>query len=128
MAQAADCLIVSCPETPQTRKLVDARILEALGSDGFLVNVARGAIVDEPALIAALKNRTIAGAGLDVYWDEPKVPQALLEMEEVVLVPHVGSTTREIRDERCTKLIANLHAHFAGQPVPYPVTASQERS
>jgi lactate dehydrogenase-like 2-hydroxyacid dehydrogenase len=75
-------------------------------------------------LIAALENRTIAGAGLDVYWDEPKVPQALLEMEEVVLVPHVGSTTREIRDERSTKLIANLHAHFAGRPVPYPVTAN----
>lgn len=124
MAQAADCLIVSCPETSQTRKLVDARILKALGPDGFLVNVARGAIVDEHALIAALAERGIAGAGLDVYWDEPQVPQALLDMDQVVLAPHIGSTTREIRDERSQKLIANLHAHFAGQPVPYPVTAN----
>ncbi|MES2562187.1 MAG: 2-hydroxyacid dehydrogenase [Pseudomonadota bacterium] len=124
MAQAADCLIVSCPESDETRNLVDARILKSLGPDGFLVNVARGPVVDGRALIAALTDRTIAGAGLDVYWDEPRVPQALINMEHVVLAPHVGSNTREIRDERSSKLIANLQAHFAGRPVPYSVSTA----
>lgn len=119
LAEASDCLVVCCPETPETRNLVDARILEALGPEGFLVNVARGPIVSEAALIAALAGKRIAGAGLDVYWDEPRVPQALAAMENVVLVPHMGSTTREIRDERGRKLIASLAAHFAGKPVPH---------
>ena len=124
MAQAVDCLIVSCTQTEATRNLIDARILESLGAEGFVVNVARGAIVNEHALIAALKNRTIAGAALDVYWDEPKVPQALIDMDHVVLAPHVGSNTREVRDERSNKLIANLRAHFSDKPVPYPVTTA----
>lgn len=122
MAEAADCLVVACPETPETRNLVDARILEALGPEGFLVNVARGPVVNEAALLAALAGKRIAGAGLDVFWDEPRVPQALREMDEVVLVPHMGSTTREIRDERSAKLLANLSAHFSGKPVPHPLT------
>jgi lactate dehydrogenase-like 2-hydroxyacid dehydrogenase len=121
MARATDCLVVCCPETPETRGLVDARVLEALGPRGFLVNVARGPVVDEKALIDALREKRIAGAGLDVYWDEPKVPQALLEMPNVVLAPHVGSATEEIRDARHEKLLANLKAHFAGEAVPYPV-------
>jgi lactate dehydrogenase-like 2-hydroxyacid dehydrogenase len=120
MARAADCLVVACPSTPQTRGLVDARMLDALGPGGFLINVARGEIVDEHALIAALQEKRIAGAGLDVYWREPDVPAALLDMEQVVLMPHVGSTTHEIREERSRKLLANLHAHFAGEPVPNP--------
>ena len=124
MAQAVDCLIVTCPGTEATRNLIDARILESLGAEGFLVNVARGPIVDEHALVAALTNRTIAGAALDVYWDEPKVPQALIDMDHVVLAPHVGSNTLEVRDERSNKLIANLRAHFSGKPVPYPVTTA----
>lgn len=120
MARVADCLVVACPETRETRNLVDARILGALGAEGFLVNVARGAIVDERALIEALTAKRIAGAGLDVFWDEPRVPAALTAMHEVVLVPHMGSTTREIRDERGAKLLANLRAHFAGRAVPHP--------
>ena len=123
MARASDCLVVSCPAMPETRNLVDARILQALGEGGFLVNVARGSVVDEQALIAALKEKKIAGAGLDVYADEPRVPAELLGMDQVVLAPHIGSTTREIREERGVKLLANLHAHFSGKPVPYPAHA-----
>jgi lactate dehydrogenase-like 2-hydroxyacid dehydrogenase len=101
---------------------VDARILDALGPDGYLINIARGPIVDEQALIAALREKRIAGAALDVFWDEPRVPAELVAMEQVVLAPHIGSTTREIREERGVKLLANLRAHFAGQPVLTPLT------
>jgi len=121
MAREADCLVVCCPLTPETRNLVDARILDALGPDGFLVNVARGPVVDEAALLAALASRRIAGAALDVFWDEPRVPAELLAMEHVVLVPHIGSSTQEIREERGRKLLANLRAHFAGKSVPNPL-------
>jgi len=126
LARASDCLVVMCPETEQTRGMVNARVLEALGPDGFLINVARGPIVDRPALIAALQGRRIAGAGLDVYWDEPRVPAELLAMDNVVLLPHIGSNTREIREERGRKLLANLAAHFAGKPVPHPVKMRDE--
>jgi len=122
LARESDCLVVACPSTPQTRGLVNARILDALGADGYFVNIARGPIVDEQALIAALRERRIAGAGLDVFWDEPRVPAALFTMEQVVLAPHIGSTTREVREERGRKLLANLRAHFASQPVPTPLT------
>jgi lactate dehydrogenase-like 2-hydroxyacid dehydrogenase len=122
LARLSDCLVVTCPLTPATRGLVGARILDALGPDGFLVNVARGPVVDEQALIAALRGGRIAGAGLDVYWDEPRVPAELLAMENVVLTPHMGSSTREVREERGRKLLANLRAHFGGQPVPNPIS------
>jgi len=123
MARASDCLVVSCPATPETRNLVNGRVLDALGPQGYLVNVARGSVVDEQALIAALKEKKIAGAGLDVYADEPRVPAELIAMEQVVLTPHIGSTTQEIRDERGAKLLSNLRAHFAGKPVLNPVKA-----
>lgn len=119
MAKASDCLVVSCALTPQTRHLVDRRILDALGPQGVLVNVARGAIVEEKALIEALKDRRVAGAGLDVFWDEPNVPPELITMDEVVVVPHIGSSTLEIRERRGRHLLANLAAHFAGEPVPF---------
>lgn len=122
MARLTDCLVVACPETPATRNLVDARILEALGPEGFLINVARGAIVDEPALIAALANGKIAGAGLDVFRDEPHVPAELIALENVVMVPHIGSSTREVREKRTANLMANLRAHFSGRPVLTPIT------
>lgn len=121
MARLSDCMVVACPATPATRNLVNARILDALGPDGFLVNVARGSIVDEAALIAALTDKRIAGAGLDVFWDEPRVPAELIGKENVVIVPHIGSSTRENREERRAKLLANLRAHFAGKPVLTPV-------
>jgi hydroxypyruvate reductase len=121
MARQSDCLVVACPATPATRNLIDARILDALGPEGFLVNVARGSIVDEAALIAALTTRRIAGAGLDVFWNEPRVPPELIGLENVVIVPHIGSSTREIREGRGAKLLANLRAHFAGKPVLTPM-------
>jgi lactate dehydrogenase-like 2-hydroxyacid dehydrogenase len=123
MARESDCLVVACPATPVTRNLVDARILGALGADGFLVNVARGAIVDEQALIAALAGKQIAGAALDVFQDEPRVPAALMQMDNVVLAPHIGTSTRENREERARKLMLNLHAHFAGKPLIHAVAA-----
>jgi lactate dehydrogenase-like 2-hydroxyacid dehydrogenase len=123
LARDSDVLVVTCRLTPATRNLVDARVLGALGADGFLVNVARGAIVDEQALIAALASRRIAGAALDVFRDEPRVPAALMEMDNVVLAPHMGTSTREIRDERSRKLLADLRAFFAGKPLIHPVVA-----
>ena len=121
MAREADVVVVACQLSPETRSLVDARVLRALGPDGFLVNIARGAIVDEDALVAALANKEIAGAALDVFRDEPHVPAALMQMDNVVLAPHMGTSTREIRDERMRKLLLNLRAHFSGQPLLHPV-------
>ena len=121
LARLSDCLVVTCPLTDATRGLIDTHILDALGPDGLLVNVARGPVVDELALISALREGRIAGAGLDVFWDEPRVPEELLAMDHVVLMPHMGSSTREVREERGKKLLANLRAHFAGEPVPNPM-------
>lgn len=122
LARDSDCLIVTCALTPATRSLVDARILAALGSEGFLVNVARGAIVDEPALIDALINKTIAGAALDVFANEPHVPDAFMQMDNVVLAPHMGTSTREVRDGRMQKLLHDVRAHFAGKPLSYAIS------
>ena len=122
LARESDCLMVTCGLTDATRGLVNARVLEAVGPEGFLVNIARGPILDQEALIAALEKKTIAGAGLDVFWNEPQVPAVLTRLDNVVLTPHVGSITLEIREERGRKVLANLAAHFAGQTVPNPVT------
>jgi hydroxypyruvate reductase len=118
LAKRSDCLVVTCASTADTRNLIDARVLKALGAQGYLINVARGVIVNESALVSALKNGHIAGAGLDVFWDEPNVPSELIAMDNVVLVPHIGSSTLEIREQRGVHLLANLGAHFSGQPVP----------
>jgi len=123
MARETDCLVVTCALTPATRNLVDARILNALGPDGFLVNIARGAIVDEPALVNALVNKQIAGAALDVFADEPHVPAELMHMDNVVLAPHMGTSTCEVREGRSEKLLADVHAHFSGKPLHHVVTA-----
>ncbi len=117
MARAADVLVVTCALTPQTRNLVDAHVLTALGPDGFLVNIARGPVVVEPALIAALAGKHIAGAALDVFHDEPHVPAALMKMDNVILAPHMGTSTLEVREGRSQKLLADLNAHFAGKPL-----------
>lgn len=119
LAREVDVLVVCCPLSPETRGLVTAKVLDALGPNGFLINVARGAVVDEAALTQALREKRIAGAGLDVFWDEPRVPQAFREFDNVVMSPHIGSHTQEVREERGRKVLANLEAHFAGQPVPY---------
>jgi lactate dehydrogenase-like 2-hydroxyacid dehydrogenase len=113
LARESDFLIVACPGGEATRNLVDAKVLAALGSKGTLVNIARGSIVDEPALVAALQDGTIKAAGLDVFVDEPNVPAPLLAMENVVLLPHVGSATRETRQAMGDLCKANLDSWFA---------------
>jgi lactate dehydrogenase-like 2-hydroxyacid dehydrogenase len=117
LAAESDFLIVACPGGPATKNLVDADVLAALGSKGTIVNIARGSIIDEPALVKALASGTIKGAGLDVFADEPHVPAPLLTMDNVVLLPHVGSATRETRKAMGDLCKANLDAWFAGKPL-----------
>lgn len=121
LAQWSEILVVACPGGEATRHLVGAAVLEALGAGGKLVNIARGSVVDEAALIAALRAGTIGGAGLDVYQNEPNVPAALFEVENVVLLPHTGTATNETRGRMGDLMIENLLAHFAGRPLPTPV-------
>jgi lactate dehydrogenase-like 2-hydroxyacid dehydrogenase len=117
LAAAVDFLVVACPGGPATRNIVDAGVLAALGKKGTLINIARGSIVDEPALVTALQAGTIKGAGLDVFADEPHIPAELLAMDKVVLLPHVGSATRETRQAMGDLCKANLDAYFAGKGV-----------
>jgi len=121
LAEASDMLLVACEGGEATRGLVDAAVLEALGPNGLLINTARGPIVDQPALVAALQNGRIAGAGLDVFDGEPDVPAALIEMENVVLTPHIASSTNETRRAMGDLVYDNLRAHFDGKPVLTPV-------
>jgi len=117
LAAASDFLVVACPGGAATRNIVDARVLAALGKKGTLVNIARGSIVDEPALVQALAAGTIGAAGLDVFADEPHIPPALLAMDNVVLLPHVGSATQETRQAMGDLCKANLDVWFAGRPL-----------
>jgi hydroxypyruvate reductase len=125
LAAASDFLVVCAPGGPATRHLVNARVLAALGPEGYLVNVARGSIVDEQALIEALERRAIAGAGLDVYEDEPNVPERLGRLDNAVLMPHVAGFTHEAFRAAVDLVRANLRAHFAGQPLLTPVTPAR---
>ena len=125
LAAASDFLVVITPGGAGTRKLIDAEVLAALGSNGILVNVARGSVVDEAALIDALERGVIGGAGLDVFEDEPNVPERLRAMPHVVLAPHIGSATGQTRRAMADLAFANLMAHFAGQPLPSPVPECQ---
>jgi hydroxypyruvate reductase len=124
LAAEVDFLVVITPGGAATRKLINADVLAALGSKGFLVNVARGSVVDEAALVQALKAGTIAGAGLDVFEDEPNVPADLRGMDNVVLTPHIGSGTWQTRRAMADLAFGNLQAHFAGQPLMTPVPES----
>jgi lactate dehydrogenase-like 2-hydroxyacid dehydrogenase len=117
MAAWCDVLVVITPGGAETKNMIDARILEALGPKGYLVNVARGSVVDEPALIAALKAGKIAGAGLDVFADEPRVPAELIAMENVVLAPHVASATVETRKAMGDLVVDNLIHALEGKPL-----------
>jgi len=112
LAAEVDFLVIACPGGPATRHLVDERVLAALGAKGTLINIARGSIVDEVALVRALTDGTIKGAGLDVFEDEPNVPPALLALDNVVLLPHVGSATRETRGAMGDLCKANLDQWF----------------
>jgi len=122
-AMARECafLVLTCPGTPATCNLIGREVLAALGPDGTLINIARGSVVDEQALIEALGARSIRAAALDVYPDEPRVPAALMKLENVVLSPHQSSATHETRVAMAELTLANLRAHFAGQPLPTPL-------
>ena len=117
MARDSDYLMLTCPGGEATRNLVDAKVIAALGPEGMLVNIARGSVVDQPALIAALEARQLGGAALDVYADEPRVPEALMKLDNVVLAPHIASATHATRRAMGDLMIDNLQAHFAGKPL-----------
>ncbi|MCA1368252.1 2-hydroxyacid dehydrogenase [Bradyrhizobium sp. BRP14] len=118
LAEAVDTLIVIVPGTPSTLKAINADVLAALGSQGVLINVGRGSTVDEAALVAALQNGTIAGAGLDVFEKEPHVPEALLALPNVTLLPHVASASVVTRNAMADLVVDNLKAWFStGEPL-----------
>jgi len=121
MARDVDWLIVIAPGSPETRGIVSRQVMEALGPDGALVNVARGSLVDEAAMVELLRSGKLGSAALDVFEDEPRVPEALLSMDNVVLSPHQGSATRKTRGAMGDLVVRNLAAHFAGDPLPTPV-------
>jgi len=122
MARDVNLMIVITPGGAATKNLINADVLKALGPEGILINVARGSVVDEPALIKALKDKTILSAGLDVFIDEPQVPQELMEMDNVVLLPHVGSASHATRRAMDELVANNIISWFAGKgpltPVP----------
>ena len=122
MAHDSDYLMLTCPGGEATRNLVDATVIAALGPEGMLVNIARGSVVDQPALIAALQSRRLGGAALDVYADEPRVPEVLMKLDNVVLAPHIASATHATRRVMGNLMIDNLLAHFAGKDLLTPVT------
>jgi lactate dehydrogenase-like 2-hydroxyacid dehydrogenase len=122
MAKAVDVLLSIAPGGPDTHHIINAEVLKALGPDGILINVGRGTVVDEQALIKALADKTILTAGLDVFEDEPRVPQALIDMPHVVLLPHVGSASHHTRKLMGQLVVDNLTSWFSGKgpitPVP----------
>jgi hydroxypyruvate reductase len=121
LAAAVDILVVATPGGAQTHHLINADVLAAMQPHAHLVNIARGDVVEEAALIAALEGRRIGGAGLDVYEFEPQVPEALRRLDNVTLLPHLGTSTLEVREAMGRMVLDNLAAHFAGKPLPNPV-------
>lgn len=121
MAKAVDTLIVIVPGGASTSKMINADVLKALGPRGVLINVARGSVVDEPALVAALKSGTILAAGLDVFAAEPNVPDELKAMQNVVLLPHIGSASVVTRNAMDQLVVDNIKNWFAGKPPLTPV-------
>jgi lactate dehydrogenase-like 2-hydroxyacid dehydrogenase len=121
MAKAVDTLILILPGGPSTAKMINADVMKALGPRGVIINVARGTVVDEPALIAALKSGTILAAGLDVFTNEPTVPDELRAMQNVVLLPHVGSASVVTRNAMDQLVVDNLKSWFAGKGPLNPV-------
>jgi len=121
MARDVDTLMVIVPGGPSTQNMINAEVLKALGPNGILINMARGSVVDEPALIEALNNRTIYSAGLDVFAKEPHVPKELLDMDHIVLFPHLGSSTEVTRAAMDQLVVDNILAWAAGKPPLTPV-------
>jgi lactate dehydrogenase-like 2-hydroxyacid dehydrogenase len=129
MARDVDTLMVIVPGGAATKNLINAEVLKALGPNGVLINMARGSVVDEPALIQALKDRTILSAGLDVFVNEPQVPQELIGMDHIVLFPHLGSASAATRQAMDQLVVDNLKAWFAGKAplTPVPETPAPAR-
>lgn len=121
LAAESDFLVVITPGGESTRKLINAPVLKALGANGYVINVARGSVMDQGALIEALEQGVIAGAALDVFENEPDVPERLRALPNVVLTPHVGSATGQTRRAMADLAFGNLQAHFAGKPLLSPV-------
>ncbi|WP_171101780.1 D-glycerate dehydrogenase [Ruegeria sp. HKCCD7255] len=121
LASSSDFLVLAVPGGAETEHLIDADVLAAMKPSGILINIARGEVVDEAALIEALQSRQIAGAGLDVYEFEPRVPTALSDLETVTLLPHLGTATEEVRSGMGHMVLDNVAAFIAGQPLPNPV-------
>jgi lactate dehydrogenase-like 2-hydroxyacid dehydrogenase len=117
MARDSDWLVIVAPGGEGTNGIVSRRVLEALGPEGMLVNVARGTLIDETAMLELLHNGGLAGAALDVFVNEPHVPEGFLALDNVVLAPHQGSATHQTRNAMGALVIANLDAHFAGEPL-----------
>jgi lactate dehydrogenase-like 2-hydroxyacid dehydrogenase len=117
MARASDWLVIIAPGGKGTEGIVSRPVLEALGPEGRLVNIARGTLIDEAAMVEMLQNGGLGGAALDVFAEEPSVPEALLALDNVVLSPHQGSATHQTRDAMGALLVANLEKHFAGEPL-----------
>jgi lactate dehydrogenase-like 2-hydroxyacid dehydrogenase len=124
LAAWADVLMIAVRADAANRHTVNAEVLRALGPEGHVVNIARGFVIDEAALIEALSNRTIAGAGLDVFEHEPEVPAALRALPNVALTPHIAGDTREAFEACFRMALANVDAYFAGKPIPTPVPES----
>jgi lactate dehydrogenase-like 2-hydroxyacid dehydrogenase len=121
LADWSEILAVSCPGGEATRNLVNRAVIEALGPHGSLINIARGSVVNEPALVTALQSGRLGAAGLDVFAAEPNIPEALLTMDNVVLSPHTGSATDDTRRAMGDLVVDNLLAHFSGKPLLTPV-------
>jgi lactate dehydrogenase-like 2-hydroxyacid dehydrogenase len=117
LAKNCNVLMVVTPGGAETKNLVNAKVLDALGPRGYVCNIARGSVIDEPVLLRYLQENKIAGAGLDVFVDEPKVPVEFFKLDNAVLFPHVGSATVETRKAMGDLQIENLRLHFAGKPV-----------
>lgn len=117
LAKASDVLFLACPANPETEKMIDAEVLEALGPKGYLINIARGSVVDEAALLVALQQKKIAGAALDVFENEPNPNAEFLNIDNVLLTPHIGSATSETRQLMTNLAIDNLEAFYNQQPL-----------
>jgi len=125
LAATVDYLVVAVPGGDDTQNLINASALQALGNKGYLINIARGSVVDQPVLIQALKDKTIAGAALDVFWDEPIIDPELRRLTNVVLTPHIASATVETRQAMAALTLANLQAFYEGRALPTPVPECQ---
>jgi lactate dehydrogenase-like 2-hydroxyacid dehydrogenase len=117
LAKASDILILACPASPETDKMINADVLEALGPRGYLINIARGSVVDEAALLVALQQKIIAGAALDVFENEPNPNADFLNIDNVLLTPHIGSATSETRQLMTNLAIDNLEAFYNKKPL-----------